>query len=202
VSVRVLATSNRELREAVRDGVLREDLYYRLNVFPLRVPALRDRQEDILPLARRLLQRHVVANRRVPAFSARAEQQLLAHHWPGNVRELDNIVQRALILGQGDVIDVSAIVLEADAPAAAVLRVPAAVERDCRVLDAGLREREEQLILDALRLGRGSRKEAAERLGISPRTLRYKLARLRAAGVDFVTDGSTSRTVRQEDGDE
>ena len=96
VDVRVLATSNRNLREAVTDGTFREDLYYRLNVFPLNVPALRDRPADILPLARYFLMVH--GNGRSAVLSSFAQAQLAQYSWPGNVRELENVIQRALIL--------------------------------------------------------------------------------------------------------
>jgi two-component system response regulator FlrC len=182
VDVRVLATSNRDLSQAVRDGVLREDLYYRLNVFPLYVPPLRQRPADIVPLARRLLARHAGPGRPVPALSEAAVASLLAHHWPGNVRELENVMQRALILCRDDIIDVAAIAIEPPGSgpvAAAGGAMPTVAAAD---LEAGLKCREAELIRQALRAEGGSRKDAAERLGISPRTLRYKLARLRAAG--------------------
>lgn len=190
LDVRVLATSNRNLRAQVASGRFREDLFYRLSVFPLHLPALRERPADILPLARSLLARH----RRAAApgeFSPEAERALLAHPWPGNVRELDNVVQRALILSPGPRIEVSAIRFEpiaGGAPSPLAGEVPAARqnpdgEDEARVLDRHLKAREGEIILEALRAGNGSRKQAAERLGISPRTLRYKLARLREAGV-------------------
>ncbi len=180
VDVRVIATSNRDLRQAVSDGVLREDLYYRLNVFPLRVPALRDRPDDIVPLARHLLARHLPQGAEVPELDETAVCKLTSHHWPGNVRELENVVQRALILRTAPgSIDGDAIVVERGDEAAEP-RPPAASHAGG--LDAGLRDREGELILRALR-AEGSRKQAAARLGISPRTLRYKLARLREAGV-------------------
>src|SRR6056297_2076289 len=108
--VRIIATSNRELRGAVDAGLLREDLYYRLNVFPLHVPALRARPGDLLPLAGRLLARH--AGGRPIRFAACAEHRLLAHDWPGNVRELENVVQRALVLASGETIDAAALHME------------------------------------------------------------------------------------------
>jgi len=178
VDVRVVATSNRDLKRAVAEGVLREDLYYRLNVFPLQVPPLRDRREDILPLARRLIARHTPPDATPPELSDAAAARLLAHPWPGNVRELDNVVQRALVLIDGGRIEVDAIVLETDAFAA-----PGAGEVTEGALGDELRQHEDQLILDALRAEDGRRKDAAVRLGISPRTLRYKLARLRAEGL-------------------
>ena len=180
LDVRVLATTNRNLREEVAAGRFREDLYYRLNVFPLYLPPLRERSRDILPLARFLLQRHSASQQMTtPGFTAVAEQRLLSHTWPGNVRELENVVQRALILCGGGEIAPSELCFEIGpnpSPAPEVLPGPSA-------LNDGLRSVEEQISLDALREGNGSRKSAAERLGISQRTLRYKLARLRDAGI-------------------
>jgi len=188
LDVRVLATSNRHLREEVAAGRFREDLFYRLNVFPLTLPPLRERSRDVLPLARFLLQRHLRGGENLPLFEPDAEARLLAHRWPGNVRELDNLVQRALILCDGERIrgaDVHFEQLDGAAPPAS----PAAfADQDAPPAGAGrlnkdLRNVEEQMILDALRDGKGSRKAAAERLGISPRTLRHKLQKLREAGI-------------------
>jgi two-component system response regulator FlrC len=187
LDVRVLATSNRQLREEVAAGRFREDLFYRLNVFPLTLPALRDRPRDVLPLARFLLQRHLQGGGALPVFEPEAEARLLAHRWPGNVRELDNLVQRALILCDGERIrvdDVHFEQLDGDAPMAPVAGDPMqGVDASNRRLNNDLRNVEEQMILDALRQGNGSRKQAAERLGISPRTLRHKLQKLRESGV-------------------
>lgn len=188
LDVRVLATSNRRLREEVAAGRFREDLFYRLNVFPLTLPPLRERSRDILPLARFLLQRHLRGGEVLPSLAPEAEARLLAHHWPGNVRELDNLIQRALILSDGDCIRGDDLHFEQLDGARAVapndLPEPANGDTAARGrLDSDLRNVEEQIILDALRQGNGSRKQAAERLGISPRTLRYKLQKLREAGI-------------------
>jgi two-component system response regulator FlrC len=183
LDVRVLATTNRRLREEVAAGRFREDLFYRLNVFPLTLPPLRDRPRDILPLARFLLARHQVEGG-APLLRAGAEAKLLAHTWPGNVRELDNLMQRALILSNGAEIDAEHIHFELlDAVEAMAPAPRAAADPGRGRLESDLRSVEEQRILDALRAGNGSRKHAAEVLGISPRTLRYKIARLRDAGV-------------------
>ncbi|MGD8498793.1 MAG: sigma-54 dependent transcriptional regulator [Chromatiales bacterium] len=181
LDVRVIATSNRDLERQVADGAFREDLFYRLSVFPLHLPALRERRADILPLARRLLRRHCRADVG-PGFTAEAEHWLCTHEWPGNVRELDNAIQRAMILRRGDTIELIDLRFES-AVATRVQNEPLEAETPERVLGSQLKHREGELIIEALRAGNGSRKEAAERLGISPRTLRYKLARLREAGV-------------------
>ncbi len=194
LDVRVLATTNRRLREEVAAGRFREDLFYRLNVFPLSLPPLRERRGDILPLARRVIARYGRDRRVPPRLSAAAEALLLGHSWPGNVRELENLVQRALILAPGEEIGVDHLHFEAVTPVVAATpagasapTVPDAETAAAAAasLEEDLRVREQRLILEALREGRGSRKRAAEKLGISPRTLRYKLARLRDAGVEI-----------------
>ncbi len=185
LNVRVLATTNCVLREEVAAGRFREDLFYRLNVFPLHLPPLRGRPDDILPLAERLLARTAGARgRRIPQLTHAARTRLRAHDWPGNVRELDNLMQRACILQSGEHIDVHDLSFGSPVPTSAG-PAPAGAPTDERAEDLGsdLKAHERRLILEALR-GGISRKDAAEQLGISPRTLRYKLARLRAAGVD------------------
>jgi two-component system response regulator FlrC len=147
---------------------------------------LTERPRDILPLARRMIERHHRNGRMLPVLTRPAEQRLLAHRWPGNVRELDNVIQRAMILMQGTSIDVEDLRFETatgsvDIPAAAT----ACPATEGPALGENLKSREQRLILDALRAGNGSRKAAAERLGISGRTLRYKLARMRDAGLDI-----------------
>jgi len=188
LDVRVLATSNRVMREEVAAGRFREDLFYRLNVFPLHLRPLRERRADILPLAQRLIARHTPAGRPVPELCPDAEARLLAHAWPGNVRELENVLQRAIILMSGDCIEAADLHFEPEALGAAegldvpaeapLISAPARSER----LGEDLRSREHRLILAAL-ASTDSRKAAAEQLGISPRTLRYKLARMREAGI-------------------
>ncbi|MEJ2394577.1 MAG: sigma-54 dependent transcriptional regulator [Candidatus Thiodiazotropha sp.] len=183
LDVRVLATTNRKLREEVSAGRFREDLYYRLNVFPLTLPPLRERQRDILPLARYLMQKSLRPGQAMPEFSNEAKQHLLSHSWPGNIRELDNLMQRALILNENQLIREQDLCFEesAESPATQERKMPTAGGR----LPEDLRSVEEQMILDALVERRGSRKQVAEKLGISERTLRYKIARMREAGVSI-----------------
>ncbi len=179
LDVRVLATTNRRLREEVAAGRFREDLFYRLNVFPLSLAPLQARREDILPLAMQLLSGRCAPGARIPALSAAAGQLLLTYPWPGNVRELDNVLQRALILVNGPVIHAEHIQFESLADAAPGAADPAAAPAS---LAGSLGARERETILAALRTGK-NRSAAAQTLGISARTLRYKLARLREAGV-------------------
>src|SRR5690606_24868260 len=168
-----------------RAGRFREDLYYRLCVFPLTIPALRERRDDVLPLAMRLLELRSPRGGRIPALSADAAQLLLAYRWPGNIRELDNLLQRALILAGDTVIGAEHIRFEGlgEIPVARPPTGRAAAALADRPLRGSLRAAEKQILLEALRSGE-SRREVAARLGISPRTLRHKLAQLRSAGVD------------------
>jgi two-component system response regulator FlrC len=181
LDVRVLATTNRRLREEVAASRFREDLYYRLNVFPLLLPPLRARREDVLPLAMQLLTSRCRPGAPIPALSAEAAHLLLTYAWPGNVRELDNLLQRALILVSGPVIRPEHIQFELLADDAGIQG--AAREPGPGSLAGSLDEREREMILAALRTGK-NRNAAAQTLGISARTLRYKLARLREAGVE------------------
>jgi len=188
LDVRVLATTNRRLRAEVAAGRFREDLYYRLAVFPLAVTPLRERRDDVLPLAMQLLAARCRPGERIPALSAAAAHLLLTYSWPGNVRALDNLLQRARILVNGPVIEPEHIQFELineSAPgstSAAPMHKP-----ETSGLAASLNHTERELILDALRGGDTTRRAVAERLGISPRTLRHKLARLREAGVNVPT---------------
>jgi two-component system response regulator FlrC len=234
LDVRVIATSNRDMRSEVVAGKFREDLYYRLSVLPLQWAPLRDRPDDIIPLADKMLQKHAQKqNRRGVSLSASAQQAMLAYPWPGNVRELDNVMQRALILQVGKQILAEDLGLEGSAVYSqkpdliqasqrVQSQVPYDVSRSNHVvvgqntlperaanelnvahfdperimianpnyvsspqLGSDLKQREYEIIMNTLHQERGSRKKTAERLGISPRTLRYKVARLREEGFDI-----------------
>jgi two-component system response regulator FlrC len=195
LDVRVIATTNRRLRAEVAAGRFREDLFYRLNVFPLALAPLRERTADILPLAMQLLASHCLRGARVPALSAAAAQLLLTYAWPGNVRELDNVMQRALVLCGGETIDPGHVLFEPEisitpAPVAASCTPPSPVETTAG-LAGGLALAERDLIRDALRVA-GTRMAAAKHLGISARTLRYRIARLRDAGIELNARGSAA----------
>jgi len=184
LDVRVIATSNRDLKQAVAEGLFREDLYYRLNVFPLTWLPLVERRDDILPLAKHLAERICQQGGNViPTFSASARSKLLAYDWPGNVRELDNVMQRAMILHSDNVIDASDLLIENFDTRPAQEVEPAVGSED--KLGNELKFQEHQIILDTLHACQGSRKAVAERLGISPRTLRYKIARMRDSGIQI-----------------
>ena len=210
LDVRVLATTNRNLRAEVAAGRFREDLYYRLNVFPLSTAPLRERRDDVLPLAMRLLTSRCRAGERIPALSADAAHLLLTYPWPGNVRELDNVMQRALILCDGAIIDAEHVQLEEGTGHAAwgvdhsegaglgarglgrkdrkeeeSFSPARAPSPEAHALSHSLSVTERDLILNAAHLDQGNRQAMAKRLGVSPRTLRYKLAKLREAGVEI-----------------
>ena len=190
LDVRVIATSNRNLPGEVTAGRFREDLYYRLSVMPLRLPALRERPGDILPIAGRLL--GGLADGVARTLSPAAAARLVEYRWPGNVRELENVLQRAVLLAPHSEIapqdlsfsegsDYATVAPPAQAGAGAD-GTGAEGDEDLR---ADLKDHEKGLIFEALRQAAGSKKDAAERLGISPRTLRHKLAQLRARGVEI-----------------
>lgn len=186
LDVRVLATSNRNLREEVVNNRFREDLFYRLCVFPLHLSPLCARKEDIMPIAERLILRWSRGRKPVPVLSEQARDKLLGYAWPGNVRELDNVIQRALILMPGDIINEENICFETEIPSVNHHEplADSRAENDSSLLCDDLKSREQRVIVEVLESVKGSRKAAAEKLGISPRTLRYKLARLREMGIE------------------
>ena len=201
LDIRVLATSNRDMAAEVRAGRFREDLYYRLNVFPLEIASLRERPGDIVPLARHCLARQAAGVGRTARFAAEAEARLAAHAWPGNVRELENVVQRALIMSPGEVVEANCLPLPGGSSVppqavAAPAAIPATLPPSAPTLaespvaqgsPANMKDLERQHILDTLARVGGSRKKAVAILGISERTLRYKLSQYRAEG--YLVDG-------------
>jgi DNA-binding NtrC family response regulator len=212
VDVRVLATTNRDLLKAVQKGDFREDLYYRLNVFPIQVPPLRERTGDVELLANHFLERfsreHGI---KCKGFSPDGMAGLVAHNWPGNVRELQNVVERAAILTEDGapitaelmglatpmtatmtaplVTPVAPVPAPAPAPTAfeATAAPPPSNENSAPGEVVPLHEMEKRAILNALHQTNGNRTQAAEMLQISIRTLRNKLAEYREAGVELET---------------
>jgi two-component system response regulator FlrC len=221
IDVRIIAATNKDLRVAIAEREFREDLYFRISTFKLRVPPLRERKGDILPLVASLLLRHA-PNAQAFTLSDEAQAQLLAYPWPGNVRELENVVQRAVVLCADQHIDAHHLMFDdaanlhmnlskdllplpaatsvaAEASNAAVahatpvsqfgmpteaLRFPDTSNAEDNAfiasnLQEAVKTSEHQMILAAIQTTE-SRMEAAAKLGISPRTLRYKLAKLKA----------------------
>ena len=187
----MIATSNRDLAQAVREGSFREDLLYRLNVVNLRLPPLRERPGDIVALAEHFAKKYAAANG-LPdrAISATARQRLLSHRWPGNVRELENAMHRAVLLSSGGEIEEFAIRLPDGAPmpsspAAETARAASMAAEAASRASVGqtVAAVEQQLIIDTLSHCLGNRTHAANILGISIRTLRNKLKEYSDAGV-------------------
>ncbi|MCU7837405.1 MAG: sigma-54 dependent transcriptional regulator [gamma proteobacterium symbiont of Taylorina sp.] len=203
LDVRVLATSNRNMHQQVREYKFREDLFYRLNVFPIALPDLKDRKEDIMPLANHIINKIAKQNGvAIPTITKEAEQKLVEHSWPGNIREVDNVIQRAFILHMDGVITAEDIPMEVIAEqiqntAASmqysneeIITIPSSAQALEKRTNTGsvnlndeLRGREFDKILEILQSTMGNRKMAAEQLGISQRTLRYKLAKMRDGGI-------------------
>jgi DNA-binding NtrC family response regulator len=204
VNVRILATSNRDLLRNVEQGHFRQDLYYRLNVFPVVVPPLRERAEDILPLAEHFLQSYVRKHGiKVTGFSESARTAMLSYRWPGNVRELQNTIERAVILSpSGRSVTSAALGLPASAAYQAEIDWSAslsvapggagdadALEPDTAAMPLATPDGtifsiallEKQAIRAALEQTAGNRTQAATLLGISIRTLRNKLQEYRDA---------------------
>ncbi len=184
LDVRVLATSNRKLLDEVKAGRFREDLFYRLNVFPLHWLPLRERNCDILPLANYLIRRHCQNNHPlIPVFSEEANNTLLQYSWPGNARELDNVVQRALVLQSNGIIQVADLQLSSFSTEETDPQKPAPdSEADAESDNKSLQNHEFDLIEKTLKAHQGNRQKVAGILNISERTLRYKLAKMREEG--------------------
>ena len=194
LDLRVLATSNRDMPREIAAGRFREDLYYRLNVFPLKIPALRERPGDIVALARHFLAAHAARLKCNARLSPEAEQVLAGYAWPGNVRELENTMQRAQILANSDFIGAATLQLclpqwapetAGCAPQAAAISVEAAISAASGAATerpGNMKDLEREHILGTLHAVGGSRKKAVARLGISERTLRYKLQQYRDEG--------------------
>ncbi|WP_447759270.1 lateral flagellar response regulator transcription factor LafK [Aeromonas veronii] len=181
LDVRIIAASNKDLRKQVADGLFREDLFYRLDVLPMNWPALRERPDDIIPLANYFIERY--ASQQGYRLSERACQLLLSYEWPGNVRELDNVIQRSLIMARG--LHIQAV----DLMLPHCVAEPEMAESEAWHVPEGLsetrRHAEFQFVLETLRRFRGHRTRTADALGMTTRALRYKLAAMREQGIDI-----------------
>jgi two-component system response regulator AtoC len=189
VNVRIMAATHRELEQAIADRTFREDLYYRLNVLNVHLPALRDRRDDILPLAEHLLERHAVPGRPTPAITPELAQAMTAYHWPGNVRELENAVRKLLVLRDPGML-IRELQARTSRKPALVTTPPATVPdalpqpqqpRQGAILEEVTRAKERaeaQAILAALDRTRWNRKQAALLLQIDYKALLYKMKKL------------------------
>jgi DNA-binding NtrC family response regulator len=187
VDVRIIATTNKDLKAETGAGGFREDLYYRLNVFPIHLPPLRERPEDVPHLVDHFIRKYrTLCNSRIFGITDDALRMLCEHDWPGNVRELENCIERALIVGQGSEIT------------SAELTPPARTVRRAGIsLDPGtsLREMEKMLVIKTLEAVGWNRTAAADRLGISTRTLRNKLKIYRAEGISAPAEEDSASPV-------
>ncbi len=197
VDIRIIATSNRNLVEAVRTGTFREDLLFRLNVVNLKIPPLRERPADVLELAQHFIKKYSDANGVVPRpLSAEARRTLVLNRWPGNVRELENTIHRAVLLAAGDEIGVDGILTpdgtrldEARNPPAVAHAALAAETVTRALVGRTVADVERDLILETLKHCLGNRTHAANILGISIRTLRNKLNEYSTDGVPVPPPG-------------
>ena len=201
VNIRLIATSNRDLEDSVKKGDFREDLYFRLNVFNLRMPALRERPGDIVPLAEHFIRKYAEANGMpAKAMTPQAIERLKGHHWKGNVRELENTMHRAVLLANGPAIEVDNIMLTnaraepAVVPPAATAQAGRAATGDrAPLVGRTVADVERDLIIDTLQHTLGNRTHAANILGISIRTLRNKLKQYSQEGVPIPMPGEGER---------
>jgi two-component system response regulator FlrC len=174
VNVRIIATTNADLKKYIEDKKFRKDLYYRLNVIPVRIPPLRERNGDVLLLCRHFLEKYSrLGKTPMPALSKEVEQMLESYNWPGNVRELENVIERVVLLSGGETILPEHLYLEKEGerhrqPEEASLKLVASE-------GATLKEMEKRLIFKTLEKAEGNRTRASEVLGISVRTIRNKL---------------------------
>jgi len=173
VDVRLIAATNRDLREALEQGTFREDLYYRLNVVPIDIAPLRQRKEDIPDLGNLFISRFAGdSGKPVEGITPEAMQILVNYHWPGNVRELQNIIERACALAKGTVLKVEDIHLDT--------RPARAVNGGGNFLPEGmtLEQWEDEMIRESLRRANGNKSRAARLLGLSRNALRYRLSKI------------------------
>ena len=184
IDVRVIAATNMNLEEAIKKHKFRADLFYRLNTVPISIPPLRDRIEDISLIANFFIKDYnAEENGKILGLKDCAIDRLMQYHWPGNVRELDNVIQRAIILHNDHLIDAGDLLIE-NFDSEIITDMPTDNSGEDK-LGNELKLQEHQIILDTLNACQGSRKDVAERLGISPRTLRYKIAKMRDSGIQI-----------------
>ena len=189
VNVRLLAATNKDLEASLQPGGFREDLYYRLNVFSIFVPALRDRKPDILLLADHFVEKYAAANgRSVKRISTPAIDMLMAYHWPGNVRELENCIERAVLVCAGGVVHAHDL-----PPSLQTAEVSGTLSR--LSLESAVGAFEKDLILDSLKTARGNRAQAARLLETTERIIGYKIKRYGIDPARFRASGRAARTL-------
>ena len=196
IDIRLIATSNRDLEEEVRKGNFRDDLYFRLNVVNLRIPALRERPKDVALLADHFAKRYAEMNGvATRPLAAGVSDMLSRHHWRGNVRELENTIHRAVLLARGDEIGPEAIMLTAPRPGTDPAAAATSIVGKAGLVGRTVADVERDLILDTLQHCLGNRTHAANILGISIRTLRNKLQQYRQEGASVPPAGENERAM-------
>lgn len=185
LDVRIIAATNVDLQQAVVERRFRQDLYYRLDVLPLQWPPLRDRKEDILPLAEYFISKLKAGCTDSCSLSEEAQQVLLHYSWPGNIRELENTIQRALVMRHGHWITAQDLMLNDILSTMAEGALTEVVEDTKQALKQSRKNAEHQFILDTLARFKGKRNDTAEALGMSTRALRYKIAAMREQGINI-----------------
>lgn len=189
LNIRLVASTNKDLRREMAAGRFRQDLFYRISVVPIHIKPLRERREDILPLAQHFITKYPVRYKRDVHLSDDARAALLDYGWPGNVRELENAIQRSMILGDGGEIkatDLGLLAQQPEAPEVGIMPADSGHDmRNAAIFDVKLHGRlaEHQFIIDLLKRHQGNKSKTAEFLGITPRALRYRLASMRADGM-------------------
>ncbi|ENM5759311.1 sigma 54-interacting transcriptional regulator [Vibrio mimicus] len=186
LDIHIIAATNKDLREEVRKGTFREDLYYRLDVLPLHWPPLRERKEDILPISHFFIEKYQDGSKCY--LSQDAITALNQYHWPGNIRELENVIQRALVMRHGDYITANDLML----PIQLLTPVPSTEPTSLFGHVEAKKQAEYQFILDKLRQFGGNRTKTANALGVTTRALRYKLAAMREQGIDLQSASGTA----------
>jgi Nif-specific regulatory protein len=188
VDVRVVTATNRDLEELMRKWLFRQDLYYRLNVFPIHIPPLRERRTDILLLADYFVEKYSKANNKnVRRISTSAIDMLTRYHWPGNVRELENVIERAVILTSDDVLHGHHLppTLQTAEATGTVVRA---------ALDDALESLERDMIIDALKNARGNKAKAAKALGITDRIMGLRVLKHNISPRQYRTPHARSTT--------
>lgn len=193
LDIRLIASTNKDLQQEIANGNFRQDLFYRISVVPIHIAPLRERKQDILPLAQRFIKKYRMANEKPPRLSDEARFTLLRYNWPGNVRELENVIQRGIILCDGEQIQASNLGLTLHMPQAApdtIELMPAYREQEImpqsfRDVKQQGRLAEYQYIIELLKHHKGNKSKTAEILGITPRALRYRLASMRNEGIEI-----------------
>jgi two-component system response regulator AtoC len=195
VDVRIIAATHRDLEEAIEAGQFREDLYYRLDVFNIKVPPLRERKEDILELAQVLLERHSIPDRAIPEVTPLLEEALLTHTWPGNVRELENLMRRFLICADPTVLEAELwrrmsqhrTAAEVEAAPKSKMAASKTGPPSIKTLRQDRDAEEARVILSVLSSTRWNRKQAARKLGMDYKALLYRMKRL---GIDGANEAN------------